>query len=999
MNLPPVPEPRLTSDAGHRLRCEQVKLLYAGIPLSALATVVNAAVLVGIEWGTVGHPVLLGWLGCILFLTLLRYLLTLAYRRARPAADQNAVWERLFLIGSVTAGILWGSTSLLVFPENSLAHQVFLAFIVGGMAAGAVSALSSMRFPVFSFLLLAVGPLVLRFLTAGTEMTQVMGVMLLLFSVMLAFSANRIYLNIRQNIELRMQTHAGVNALAESEERFRELFEGNKIVQLILDPADGRILEANNAAAAFYGYSRKQLQGMNIFDVNTLSREQIQAEMELAGLEERDHFLFKHRLADGAIRDVEVHSGPIRWKEQRVLYSIIHDVSERKHAESVVGKTSKILEMVASGVQVERIYDAICRMHEEMHPGMRAAILRLQGKQLFYCSAPSLPAEYCQAIDGMEIGPRSGSCGTAAFLGKTVIVEDIAADSRWEDHKADTLPQGVRACWSEPVVGSDGKIIGTFAMCFDHVTGPDSRELVEIRNASRLVAIVMEKEQRESLLLKLSRAIEQAGESVIITDRQGTIEYVNPSFTRITGYSEEDVIGKNPRMLKSGLQSDEYYTRMWQALSGGQTWQSTIVDRRKDGTEYPALMTISPIRDSAGVISHYVGIQQDMTEHEQLEERFHQAQKMEALGTLVGGIAHDFNNMLAGMTGNLYLARKKVEDRPDITDKLDNVVSLSFRASEMIKQLLTFARKSHVDMQPFGLTTFLKEASKLSEASIPENIRFDNDFCPDELVVRGDATQLQQVVMNLLNNARDAVEGVPAPRIHMRLEDFMADQAFIDNHPELNARLLAHLSITDNGSGIRDEDLMHIFEPFYTTKEVGRGTGLGLAMAYGAVRSHGGVIEVKSNPGGGTAVHVYLPMVEEKAMTSLDKAGTDLVTGHGELILVVDDNANVRDVATEVLQAIGYRVLEASDGLEAVERFTEHRKDIALVIMDVVMPRLGGVEAAERIRMLEPGARIVFATGYDMEELSNSQMPSDNYVTLSKPYNIEELSKVISEQL
>jgi len=986
------------ADAGNRLRYEQVKLLYEGIPLSALATVVNAAVLVGIEWGTVGHPALLGWLACILVLTSLRYMLTLAYQRIRPGVEQNAVWERRFLIGSVAAGILWGSASVLVFPENSLAHQVFLAFIVGGMAAGAVSSLSSMRFPIFSFLLLAVGPLTLRFFTAGSDITQVMGVMLLLFSAMLAFSANRIYLNIRQNIELRMQTHAGVNALAESEERFRELFDSNKSVQLILDPADGRILEANNAAVAFYGYSREQLRGMNIFDINTLSREEIQAEMELAALEERDHFLFKHRLANGEIRDVEVHSGPLYWKEQQVLYSIIHDVSERKRAESVVGKTSRILEMVASGVQVERIYDAICRMHEEMHPRMRASILRLQGNQMFHCSAPSLPEEYCEAINGSEIGPSAGSCGTAAFLGKEVIVEDIATDPLWADYKALALAHGLRACWSQPIIGSDGNTLGTFAMYFDQATGPDSHELMEIRNASRLVAIVMEKEQRESLLLKLSRAIEQAGESVIITDHLGTIEYVNPSFTRITGYSAGDVIGKNPRVLKSGLQSDEYYQRMWKALSSGQTWQSTIVDRRKDGTEYPALMTISPIRDGAGVISHYVGIQQDMTEHEQLEERFRQAQKMEALGTLVGGIAHDFNNMLAGMTGNLYLARKKVEDRPDIMGKLDNVVSLSFRASEMIKQLLTFARKSHVDMQPFGLTTFLKEASKLSEASIPENIRFDSVFCPDELVVRGDATQLQQVVMNLLNNARDAVEGVPAPRIRMQLEDFRADQAFMDKYPDLNARLLAHLSIADNGSGIGDEDLAHIFEPFYTTKEVGRGTGLGLAMAYGAIRSHGGVIEVESNPGG-TTLHVYLPLIEEKSMASLDEAGTDLVSGHGELILIVDDNANVRDVATEVLQAIGYRVLEASDGLEAVERFTEHGKDIALVIMDVVMPRLGGVEAAERIRRLDPDARIVFATGYDMEELSNSQMPSDKYVTLSKPYNIEELSKVISEQL
>jgi len=989
----------LIADHEKLIRTEQVKLLYAGMPVSALATIANALVLTAAVWSSTGHVPMIIWLTGMMVITLARFLLKLAYDRVQPDVEQNSRWERHFIIGTMAAGVMWGSASLLIFPEDSIVHQVFLAFIIGGMAAGAVSSLSSSRVPIFGFQLFSLGPLIVRFLLEDTGTAHAMCAMLLFFLVMIAINANRFFLNISQNIELRLQSQTGVTTLAESEERFRELFEGNKSVELIVEPNSGRIIEANHAAEKFYGYPRALLLGMNIWDINILSRDQVHAAMELARGERRERFLFRHRLANGEIRDVEVHSGPIPWNKQRVLYSIIHDVSERVRAEHLIKGTSRILEMVASGEKVENIYDAICRMHESLHPRMRASILRLQGNQLFHCSAPSLPAEYCQAINGAEIGPAAGSCGTAAFLGREVIVEDIAGDPLWADYKKIALPHDLRACWSAPIIGSDGKVMGTFAMYFDQLSRPTNEEIMEIRSASKLVAIVMEREQRGSLLLKLSQAIEQAGESIIISDKQGIIEYVNPAFSRITGYTSEEVLGRNPRLLKSGSQGAEYYARMWGALSRGETWQSSIIDRRKDGSQYPALMTISPIRDGNGQISHYVGIQQDMTEHEMLEEKFRQAQKMEALGTLVGGIAHDFNNMLAGMTGNLYLARKKVADFPDVVKKLDSVEALSFRASDMIKQLLTFARKSHVDMKPFGLTSFLKEATRLNEASIPENITLHCEFCPVELVVRGDATQLQQVVMNLLNNARDALVGVEQPRISLRLEEFSVNDAFINRHPEIDATLLAHLIIEDNGPGIGDDEREHIFEPFYTTKEVGRGTGLGLAMAYGTVHSHGGVIEVESVAGQGTVFHIYLPLLEEKGFEPVAEGSAGLVSGHGEIILIVDDNANVRDTGRDVLLAIGYRVLEASDGLEAIDRFVAHRDEIALIIMDVVMPKLGGVAAAERIRQLDPDARIIFATGYDKNAALKSEMPSDEHMILSKPYNVEELSRVIGELL
>jgi signal transduction histidine kinase/ActR/RegA family two-component response regulator len=382
-----------------------------------------------------------------------------------------------------------------------------------------------------------------------------------------------------------------------------------------------------------------------------------------------------------------------------------------------------------------------------------------------------------------------------------------------------------------------------------------------------------------------------------------------------------------------------------------------------------------------------------------MEHQFRQSQKMEATGTLVGGIAHNFNNMLAGMTGNLYLAKKKSSNNPDVVEKLEKAEKVSFEAANMIKQLLTFARKGMVEIKPFGLTSFIKEILKLCESSIPDNIKFNQQLCREELVVAGDATQLQQVLLNLINNARDAVSGVSQPEISLTINEFEADDNFMITHPNIGGNLFAHLIIKDNGTGINDKDREHIFEPFYTTKEVGLGTGLGLPMVYGAIQSHGGVIEVDSRLGEGTAFHIYLPLLEEKNIDVTSDQVSKVVSGNGELILLVDDNAEVRSTVKDVLENLGYRVLEASNGLKAVDMFINGQQDISLIIMDVVMPILGGVQATERIRAISPEAKVIFATGYDKDETLKSEMPADESIVLSKPYDISVFSRAIRDKL
>ena len=505
-------------------------------------------------------------------------------------------------------------------------------------------------------------------------------------------------------------------------------------------------------------------------------------------------------------------------------------------------------------------------------------------------------------------------------------------------------------------------------------------------------------EAYEKKLLMLSSSVEQTSDAIIITDSEGTIQYINPAFSILTGYSEQETIGQNPRFLKSGVQSDAFYQEMWEQLGGGRAWYGRTVDKKKDGSFYPAMLTISPVKNESGEIVNYVGIQQDLSKHENLEAQFHQAQKMEAIGTLVGGIAHDFNNMLAGITGNLYLAKTKSKDQPEVIDRLNSVEQLSFRAASMIQQLLTFARKGRVDMKLLPLIPFIKETLKFLRTSVPENIDIRQNICSDSIQIKGDSTQLHQVLMNLINNARDALEGIENPHINVNIELFNADALFVEKHPYFEAEAYARISIEDNGCGIPAYQLKHLFEPFFTTKEPGKGTGLGLAMVFGAIKTHHGFVEVESAPDTGSTFHVYIPIVEDKEFIYLPHQH-EVREGNGETILFVDDDKNVRDTNIEILKSLNYKVFEASDGLQAVDMFITHQNEINLIIMDLVMPKFGGVEAFNRIREVQADIKVIFSTGYDKTERLNNQIPLGNFVILSKPHSIEQLSTIIREQL
>ncbi|ATX81352.1 PAS domain S-box-containing protein [Mariprofundus ferrinatatus] len=499
-------------------------------------------------------------------------------------------------------------------------------------------------------------------------------------------------------------------------------------------------------------------------------------------------------------------------------------------------------------------------------------------------------------------------------------------------------------------------------------------------------------------LRKVSKTVEETGEAVLITDINGVIEYANPAFCRNTGYSLDEVIGKDPSILKSDTQDPAHYKALWEKIGRGEVWSGILIEKRKDGSEYPAMIRISPVHNDAGEITHFVSLQQDMTEQRKLEEQLLQAQKMEALGTLVGGIAHDFNNMLAALQGNVCLAKMKMDNPDALSEKLDNIELLSVQAAEMVDHLLTFARKGRVEMHAIELDAFIKEGIKLGRSAIPENISFITDVTDQSVMVNGDTTQLQQVLMNLLNNARDAVAGVEKPAIRITLERYQPSHRFQNAHPEVSGGQLVKLSVSDNGCGIPAEYIDKVYDPFFTTKGAGKGTGLGLAMVYGVVQSHGGILEIVSREGEGTAIHIYLPLLHEPR-EELSRVVHQAVAGEGETVLLVDDEQTVSVVVGEVLRTLGYQVVDIANGQEALDYFMTHRDEIDMVISDMVMPELGGPELVRRIRQLNSKIPAILISGYDASGSIEEVEQFDNCKLMSKPVAIVELSRMMRSML
>ncbi|MBT3375622.1 MAG: PAS domain S-box protein [Lentisphaerae bacterium] len=497
--------------------------------------------------------------------------------------------------------------------------------------------------------------------------------------------------------------------------------------------------------------------------------------------------------------------------------------------------------------------------------------------------------------------------------------------------------------------------------------------------------------------MMLSTAAESAAEAILITDREGRIKYVNPAFETITGYTRDEVLGGNPRILKSGQHPEHYYSAMWEDLVAGKTWVGRFTNRRKDGSLYEEEDTISPILDSAARITSYVAVKHDVTQRNQLAEQLRQTQKMEAVGNLAGGVAHDFNNILMVITNYTEFVKSALPDDDESQEDLDEVLKAATRASNLTRQLLAFSRRQVIAPRPADLNEIVADMEKMLRRLIGETITLE--VRPDETIglVKVDPGQIEQVLANLLVNARDAMQdgGVVTLQTGLETVDDQSASLYLDGQPGEYAVLM----VTDSGSGMTDEVKSRVFEPFFTTKEEGRGTGLGLAMVYGIVKQHSGFIHLESRLGIGTTFRVFLPLADEGACDVSSDVRPAVADGGSETVLVVEDEVTVRQTMVYMLQKLGYRVLQADNGKSGLKTALENRDDLRLLVTDVVMPEMGGKALADVVKSMMPQVKIILASGYPRSHLATHYNLSEDIRVLQKPFTVTSLSEMVREAL
>ena len=523
----------------------------------------------------------------------------------------------------------------------------------------------------------------------------------------------------------------------------------------------------------------------------------------------------------------------------------------------------------------------------------------------------------------------------------------------------------------------------------------DGTLMCAIRSGLAIHSVEKQRDSAEELLRKLSSAVQQSADTVLITDHEGTIEYVNPAFEALTGYSRNELVGNTPRLLKSGEQSPEVYQDLWRTLLSGKVYRGIFVNRRKNGELYYAEESICPIRNAAGQITHFIANGRDLTERRRLEGQLVQAQKMDAIGRLAGGVAHDFNNLLTIITSYSELALDNAPKNSPLEAKIHEILLAARRAAELTRQLLAFSRKQTQLLRVVDLNGVVGSIAKLLPRLIGEDIGFT--FTPGEQLghVRIDPVQIEQVLMNLAANARDAMPKGG----HLRIEtsDIRLDDDYIHGKPAVVPKgHYALITVSDDGSGIPKETLPHIFEPFYTSKPAGKGTGLGLATVYGIVKQNKGFIWVYSEAGCGTVFKIYLPCVKaRKHRDDVEKVAPEPVPSGSERVLLVEDEQAVRCPAADFLRMQGYDVIEACDGQQAFEIAQNTQEKIDLLITDVVMPNLSGGELGKKLKNLRPDIKILFVSGYAGQTILDHNVVHLETNFLQKPYTLKQLAQRI----
>ena len=515
-----------------------------------------------------------------------------------------------------------------------------------------------------------------------------------------------------------------------------------------------------------------------------------------------------------------------------------------------------------------------------------------------------------------------------------------------------------------------------------------------------IIRDISDRKKIEAEMNMLVHTIKSVREAVSVTDLDDNILFVNEAFIKIYGYNEKELIGKNISLIRSP-HNDPALVKRIQPETISKGWIGELINRRKNGEDFPIYLSTSVIHDEKKNPIALVGIASDLSERKEIEAQLRQSQKMDAVGKLAGGIAHDFNNILSIINGYSDLALQEIGESHRLYKKINQVRNAGEKASNLVKQLLAFSRKQIIETKIIDINKLIADWDSVFTRLIGEDIETQIKLDRDIGMIKADPNQLEQVFVNIILNARDAINQktdiASEKQITIQTRNVNLNKKFTDKHKGSSSGVYVEISISDTGIGIPNGTKEKIFEPFFTTKEEGKGTGLGLSMVYGIVKQNNGSIYVDSKPDKGTTFNIYWPIVESEISETTKKHMKEKIVGGNEAILIVEDEADVRDVASETLQSVGYNIFEAANGIEALEYIKHNGSQLSLVITDVIMPGMGGKELAEKIKQIQPDLKVLFTSGYTDQDIVAGGKHNHTINFLHKPYSIHELSKKVRE--
>jgi PAS domain S-box-containing protein len=796
-----------------------------------------------------------------------------------------------------------------------------------------------------------------------------------------------------------------------SEGRYRAIFDTAAVGVALID-REGRYLEANAAMCRLLGFSEAELVQRTYRDVtpendraeiDRLFGEMVRGERDLIRLEK------SYRRKDGAIVHGDLSVAAVRGPDRALDHtvSIVEDITARRLAATERERYQAALVELAHR---DELYSGDADAGWRAITETAAGTLRVERASVWLYTGATI-----RCADLYEATPRRHSGGTELVRSeyptffhsleteRAIAVEDARHDPRTREGVAGYIvPSGITSMLDAPI-RVRGEVVGI--VCHEHVGPPRAWSPEDEAFAGSLgdqAVLVLEASARAAATLALREsearnraAFDQAAVGLAEVSPEGRFIKANPRLCEMLGYSEAELTER--RTVDVTHADDVEQDAAWIAHPVGNVYRRQKRYMRKDGSLVWAQLTSTLVRGSDGTPKFFLSVVEDITERRTLEEQLLHSQKLEALGRLAGGVAHDFNNILSAVVGYTDLVRQSLETGDPRHEDLQEVLRASDRAAGLVRQLLAFARKQAIEPRIVRLGEVLRSMEPMLRRLIGADVEFDLRTQHATPTVRVDPGRFEQVIMNLVINARDAMPS--GGRLTIDTGDVYLDQEYVGLHPGSRLGRHAMVAVTDTGGGMTPEVRDRIFEPFFTTKPPGQGSGLGLATSYGIVRQAGGSIWLYTEPGLGTTFKIYLPVAEGETEIDAPILQDAAMFVGTETVLLVEDDTAVRSVVERVLSSAGYEVLAASDGEEALVLSRAHAGTIHLLVTDVVMPRLGGMQVAATLRVERAGIKVIFISGYseDGAVRLGSMGPGVAYIT--KPFSIANLARRVREVL